>query len=336
MTRKATLRQVAEHAGVAIGTASAVFADKQWVSSRVRDAVRQAADELGYEPRQKRPEPAPVTDVAFISWAGEAFSPANPYFAAVLHGAQQACADLGISLHYEVADPARGGLPQAVERGQVSGLLLLSYASDSEYLERIVERGVPCVLLEHEPIALPVDHVRHDDELGGYLAGKHLLSLAKSPRMPGVITADENITPARARLAGFRRALDEANVAFDPRYVLRGTFDVASGLRCMNALLDLDVPPRAVFCANDESALGALEAARARGLDVPGDVAVMGFDDVPLAARAEPPLTTIATDKHLIGVQAVRHLLDRVGNPAMTSRDTRLAVRLVQRASTRG
>ncbi|MFB8247281.1 LacI family DNA-binding transcriptional regulator [Streptomyces sp. NPDC001046] len=334
MTRKVTLRQVADKAGVAIGTASAVFADKSWVSDRVRLAVQQAADELGYAPRQKRPEPVPVTDIAFISWAGEAFSPANPYFAAVLHGAQQACADLGISLHYEVADPARGGLPQSLERGQVSGLLLLSYASDHDYLQRIVDQRVPCVLLEHEPVDLPVDHVRHDDELGGYLAGKHLLSLSERPRMPGVITAEDNITPARHRLAGFRRALDEAGVAFDDRYLCRGTFDVASGLRCMNHLLDLDVPPAAVFCANDESALGALEAARARGLAVPADIAVMGYDDVPQAARAEPPLTTIATDKHLIGAQAVRHLLDRVGNPAMTSRDTRLAVRLVQRDST--
>ncbi|MFD7989445.1 LacI family DNA-binding transcriptional regulator [Kitasatospora indigofera] len=336
MAAKATLRQVADRAGVAIGTASAVFAGKSWVSERVRAAVLASAEDLKYQPRARRQEPSQVTDLGFLSWADAAFSPANPYFAQVLQGAEQACAERGISLRYEVADPSATRLPQCVQQNQVSGLLVLSDASDRDYLRRIVDRRIPCVLVEHEQVDLPVDYVRHDDEHGGYLAARHLLSLARRPAMPGLITAQDVLAPAAARVRGFRRGLEEAGVAFDPAYVRHGTFDVPSGMRRMDELLDLPEPPTAVFCANDETALGALEAARARGLRVPEDVAIMGFDDIPQAAAAEPPLTTIATSKGLIGAQAVWHLLERLQRPGMASRDTRLSVQLVERASTAG
>ncbi|MEU5665124.1 LacI family DNA-binding transcriptional regulator [Streptomyces longwoodensis] len=335
MATRVTLRQVAETAGVSIGTASAVFTEKDWVSEPVKASVVEAARVLGYQPRRRRAEAEPpVTDIGFVSWAGEAFSPANPYYARVLHGAQQACAGQGIALTYEVVDPGTGRLPLCVERGQVSGLLVLSYGSDREYLRRIIEAGVACVLLEHTPLDLPVDHVRHDDENGGYLATRHLLELDRPGPVPALITAPENIAPATWRLRGYRRALEEHGLRFDPQYVRYCDFDVPGGHQAMLGLLDLPVPPTSVFCANDESALGALDALRGRGLRVPQDVALVGYDDVPLAEHASPPLTTIAADKELIGAQAVWHLLERLRHPGVASRDTRLAVRLVRRGST--
>ncbi|MEU5665122.1 LacI family DNA-binding transcriptional regulator [Streptomyces longwoodensis] len=336
MTGRTTLRQVAERAGVAIGTASAVFADKSWVSEQVRTAVRAAAEELGYQPRPRRPEHGDVTDLGFLATVDETFSVANPYFARVLHGAQQACAERGIALHYEVVDPDSGRLPLCVQRRQVSGVLVLGHDIDRAYLERVVERRVPCVLLEHAPVDLPVDHVRHDDERGGHLAGRHLLALPGTPRTPGLITGEAKVSPVGDRTRGFRRALEEAGVTLDPAHVRSGTLDVASGMRCMNELLALPDPPSAVFCANDETAFGALEAVRARGLRVPEDIAVMGYDDVPQAEHTDPPLTTIATGKELIGTQAVWHLLERLRHPDLVTRDTRLGVRLVERASTTG
>ncbi|MEV0849642.1 LacI family DNA-binding transcriptional regulator [Streptomyces sp. NPDC049954] len=336
MAGRATMREVADRAGVAIGTVSAVFAGKTWVSARTRTAVREAAEEIGYTPPARGLARPAVTDLGFVSWVEEAFSPANPYFARVLHGAQQACADHGISLRFEVADPASAPLPLCVERAEVAGVLVLGHAVDDAYLRRVLDRGVPAVLLECEPTGLSVDHVRHDDEKGGHLAAAHLLSLGRVPRMPGVVSADERITPVRARLAGLRRALTEAGVGFDPRYVRPGTLDMAGGLRGMTELLALPVPPSTVLCANDESALGALEALRLRGLRVPDDVAVAGYDDIPHAQVSDPPLTTVATDKELVGAQAVWHLLERLRRPHIASRDTRLAVRLVKRASTLG
>ncbi|MFI5835795.1 LacI family DNA-binding transcriptional regulator [Micromonospora sp. NPDC051300] len=335
---RTTLREVAERAGVSIGTASAVFANKTWVSDTARSAVRGAAEELGYRPRERRggtsTSDVPVTTIGFVSQVSEMFSPASPYFASVLYGAQQACAALNISMNYEVSDPAAGQLPLSVERRQVSGLLVLSHASDRDYLRRIIDTGMPCVLLEHVETELPVDYVRHDDETGAYRATRHLLDLGHVDPPPAIITGRPEVLPAEVRLAGYRRALAERGLTVDPDYVRRSNFDATSGAERMAELLDLPMPPTAVFCANDESAVGALETLRKRGRKVPRDISVIGYDDIAIAAHTVPPLTTVAADKELLGAQAVWHLIERIRRPTMNGRDTRLAVRLVERSST--
>lgn len=336
--RKPTLREVADRAGVSIGTASAVFANKAWVSETVRTSVRDAAEEIGYRPRERRTmAPAAgveVTTIGFVSQFNEMFSPVNPYFASVLFGAQQACAELGVSMNYEVIDPRAGQLPLSVERRQVSGLLVLSHAADRGYLRRIIDAGVPCVLLEHADIQVPVDYVRHDDEAGALQATRHLLDLGHVDPVPAIITGPADVFPAEVRLQGYLRALDERGLTADPAYIRRNNFNVPTGVEQMHRLLDLPVPPTAVFCANDETAIGSLEALRQRGKKVPRDVSVVGYDDVASAAHTVPALTTVAADKELLGVQAVWHLMERIRRPALSGRDTRLAVRFVERAST--
>ncbi|GAA3240767.1 LacI family DNA-binding transcriptional regulator [Dactylosporangium siamense] len=335
---RSTLREVAERAGVSIGTASAVLSDKTWVSAKARAAVRSAVDELGYRPRSSRPVTAAaapgVSSIGFVSQISEMFVPTSPYFASVLFGAQQACARFNISTNYEVFDPAAGGLPLSVQRRQVGGLLVLSHASDRAFLRRIIDTGMPCVLLEHEVTDLPVDYVRHDDEAGAYQATTHLLDLGHTDPAPAIITGRAEVLPAQVRLAGYRRALAERGLTERPEHVRRSNFDTRTGAAAMAELLDLRQPPTAVFCANDESALGALEAVRARGLRVPEDISLIGYDDIAMAAHTVPPLTTVAADKELLGAQAVWHLLERIQQPRLSSRDTSLAVRLVHRAST--
>ncbi|MGW0480177.1 LacI family DNA-binding transcriptional regulator [Nonomuraea sp. NPDC003214] len=334
---RVTLKEVAERAGVAIGTASAVFAGKSWVSPATGAAVRQAAEELGYRPRARKATAAPGGMIGFVSWVDDLFAPANPYYAPVLFGAQQACAELGLSMTYEVVQRRGDLLPLCVAREQVGGLLVLSSAPRDQLL-RILDAGVTCVLLESAagdlPDGLAVDQVGHDDETGGYLATRHLLDLGHTDPPPAVITADERVLPAARRLSGYRRALAERGLRPPPGYVRRGEFTSETGHEQMAALLALPVPPTAVFCANDESAFGALAALRERGLCVPGDVSVIGYDDIAMAAHASPPLTTIASDKELLGAQAVWHLVQRIRRPGLTGRDTRIAVRLVVREST--
>lgn len=332
--RRSTLREVADRAGVSIGTASAVFADKHWVSESARAAVRGAADDLDYRPRGRRTRAVQtVTNIGFVSQVKEMFAP-NPYFASVLFGAQQACGQLGISMTYEVCDPDTGAVPLAVQRAEVAGLIVLSHASDREYLRRILGAGVACVLLEHVDVELPVDYVRHDDETGAYLATRHLLDLGHIDPAPAIITGPPEVLPSEVRLSGYRRALAERGLSVDQAYVRRSTFDAPTGAARMAELLDLPVRPTAVFCGNDESALGVLETCRTRGLRVPRDISIIGYDDIAMASHTVPPLTTIATDKELLGAQAVWHLVERVRRPGVASRDTYLSVRLVQRGST--
>jgi DNA-binding LacI/PurR family transcriptional regulator len=336
--RKPTLREVADRAGVSIGTASAVFSNKAWVSETVRTSVRDAAEEIGYRPRERRTMApaagAQVTTIGFLSQFNEMFSPVNPYFAEVLFGAQRACAELNVSMNYEVIDPRSGQVPLSVERRQVNGLLVLSHAADRDYLRRIVDAGLPCVLLEHTDVGLPVDYVRHDDEAGAEDATRHLLDLGHVDPVPAIITGPTDVLPAEVRLRGYLRALEKRGLTADPAYIRRNNFNVPTGAEEMNRLLDLPIPPTAVFCGNDETAIGALEALRQRGKKVPRDVSIVGYDDVAAAAYTVPALTTVAADKELLGAQAVWHLMERIRRPAMNARDTRLAVRLVERAST--
>jgi DNA-binding LacI/PurR family transcriptional regulator len=332
-----TMREVAELAGVSIGTVSAVFTGKRWVSPDTDAGVRQAAGQLGYEPRVRKtaaPPPREPRMVGFVSWGSDMSTGASPYFAPVLAGAQQACAELRLSISFETVDPEAGELPLCVQRGEVSGLVVLSVGSDPGYLRRIHEAGVSCVLLEHAVKGLPMDFVRHDDEIGGYLATRHLLDLGHTNPPPAIITAKDRIAPAVERLAGYRRALAEYGLREEPSFVRRNDFSIETGYEQMAALLALPVRPSAVFCGNDESALGALNALRDHGVAVPEEMSVIGYDDIAMAAHASPALTTMAVDKELLGAQAVWHLVQRIQRPAMTSRDTRLGVMLVQRQST--
>ena len=336
--QRSTLRAVAERAGVSIGTASAAFAGKAWVSDSARASIRTAAEELDYHPRARRGStavaPPPVTSIGFLSQPSEMFAPGSPYAAAVLFGAQQACAQLNISMNYEVSDPASGRLPLSVERREVGGVLLLGHGCDRDYLRRIIDTSIACVLLEHGDVGLEVDYVRHDDADGGYRATGHLLDLGHVDPAPAIITGPADVLPAQQRLAGYARALAERGLAVEPVYLRRADLSAAGGGAAMAELLDLPVPPTAVFCANDETALGALETLRCRGVQVPRDISVVGYDDIRTAAHTVPPLTTVASDKELLGAQAVWHLLERIRQPGLTSRDTRLAVRLIERAST--
>ena len=351
LARRATLRQVAERAGVSVGTASAVFSGNAAVSTDARRAVRQAGTALGYRPRRTNGHHGTdlstgVRAIGLVIRVMEHALPANPFYSSVLHGAQRTCADLGLSLSYELAtgiDP-HDPLPLVVQRRAVRGLLLLGYLP-GHTIEEMAASGTPCVLVDNSVpvdstatpatgVSAALDAVRNDDEHGGYLATRHLLELGHTDPVPAMIAGPLEYPSIRDRLAGYRRALTEAGHRFDPSLVRYTTLSPAGGRAEMNDLLDLPRPPTAVFCCNDATAVGALATLRERGVPVPERCSIVGYDDIDLAAHAAPPLTTVRVDKELMGAQGVWHLVQRIRHPMMTSRETRLEVSLVTRSST--
>jgi LacI family transcriptional regulator len=335
--QRVVLREVAERAGVSPATASSVFADKAWVAPETRAAVLAASAALGYQPRRRRPvEPRGAVSMLGLV-ARQTVAPLSelPIYSHVLHGIQQACAARGVGLSLETfVEPASEAipLPRLVERGQVQGLLALGYLSPA-FLAMLRRAGLPFVTIDHHPTPGLADSVCHDDEEGGYLATRHLLDLGHRDPVPAIITGPLAHTSIAGRLAGYRRALAERGLAADEAYLRRGDLGSADGYAAMGELLALARPPTAVFCCNDMMALGALRALRERGVAVPGDCSVVGFDDIDFAVHAVPSLTTIRGDAELLGAQAVWHLLERLAFPALTARHTRLAVRLVERQS---
>lgn len=341
------MRQVAERAGVSLGTASAVFSGNAAVSGDARRAVHQAAHALRYRPRRPVSDPyrssEAMRSIGLVIRLMEHGLRTNPFYAAVLQGAQQVCASLDLSLSYELTvgierdDP----LPLVVQRRETHGLLLVGYLPDHT-VEEIAATGVPCVLVDNsEPSRLDstrpalsrIDSVRNDDGQGGYLATRHLLDLGHTDPVPAMIAGPSEFPSIRDRVRGYRRAIVESGHRVEPQLVRSTSLSPAGGRTEMNDLLDLPNPPTSVFCCNDATALGALATLRERGLAVPEDFSVVGYDDIELAAHAAPPLTTVRVDKELLGAQGVWHLVQRIGQPEMTGRETRLEVVLVTRGS---
>lgn len=341
MTQEPTLRNVAERAGVSIGTASGVFSHKPSVSQRARAAVLAAADELGYTPRRRHRRAATSDDgivtIGLVSRVAGYPGSRTPFYGPVLQGAESACRELGVSLVFELLrpdDPQPGSVPLSVERRRVQGMLLMGYMEPA-YIEDILRAGIPCVLVNHFDERLPVDSVCDDDVRGGYLATSHLLDLGHLAPPPATITGPKHLRSIGQRLEGYRLALRERGLEPDPAYVrtAAGLLE-KDGYGEMAALLELPEPPTAVVCCNDFTALGALELLRERGVAVPQQCAVVGYEDIDMAEHAVPPLTTVAVDQALLGMQGVWHLVERIRHPEIALRATRLSVSLVPRATT--
>jgi LacI family transcriptional regulator len=176
------------------------------------------------------------------------------------------------------------------------------------------------------------DLVEVDHERGGYLATRHLLELGH--RRIACISGPHALSSSAQRAEGCRRALAEAGLELPERWHRECDFTSASGHTAMRELLAANPRPTAVFAANDLSAIGAMAAAAEEGLQVPRDMSVVGFDDIPLAEFASPGLTTVSQPKHRLGELAAQLLLERIADPALEPRRRVLRPALKTRHST--
>jgi DNA-binding LacI/PurR family transcriptional regulator len=192
---------------------------------------------------------------------------------------------------------------------RVDGVIVTSSRVGALYQEHLDRLGVPVVLINsHRQQMGPYTFsVTVENRHGAYLATQHLIRLGH--RRIGYITGPADRSDDLERLTGYRQALAEAEIAFNPALVVPGTGRVGGGEQALAEFMALDESPTAVFCYNDMTAIGLLRAAREAGLSVPGDIAVVGFDDVPLASYVQPPLTTIAQPMSQMGEQAVKMVL---------------------------
>jgi DNA-binding LacI/PurR family transcriptional regulator len=337
-TGRPTLQEVATLAGVSMGTASSVFSQRQAVADHTRAAVLRAAAELGYRPRRRLGalDVRGLTTIGLLARPANYPGPANQYAATVFQGVQQAAADLGLTVVYELMPPADGGagLPMMVQRAEVQGLVILGDI-DARVLTRLLRARLPCVLVDHTVDEPSVDSVRADDRKGGLLATDHLLKLGHRSPVPALIVGPSDHGPSRDRAAGYRAALAASGLKLQPAYVRQlGSMDMAGGRAAMRDLLGLPHPPTAVFCGNDTTAVGALQLLRERRLPVPRRVSVVGYDDIDLTTTTSPALTTVRVDKHLLGAQGVWHLVQRIRQPHLPRRITYADVQLTVRAST--
>jgi LacI family transcriptional regulator len=230
----------------------------------------------------------------------------------------------------ETLVPGEGHYANLVRSGRTDGLIVSGPRYDDEELVELARDGFPVVIQGSLP-GLDVPSVDVDNEAGARLAVEHLLALGHR-RIACITNAPTAYTAASERVAGYREALAAAGIDEEPGMIAEGAFDAQSGHRAMADILSRSTPD-AIFVASDVVAIGAIAGLREAGLSVPGDVSVVGFDAIPLAAYLDPPLTTISLPAHDLGRAAGRALLDRIAGRPVAGR-TLLPTELIVRAST--
>lgn len=327
-----TIRDVAARAGVSPTTVSHVINQTRPVSAGLAARVTVAMAELGFQPntlarslRRKRTH----TLGMIIP------DSANPFFAEVGRGIEDTSFAAGYSviLCNSGDDSARELLYMDVLIGkQVDGVLLVPTGKQTELTLTVQARNIPVVLIDRDLPGAAVDRALIDNAAGAQLATRHLIDLGH--RRIGYIGGPHDRGPEPGRSAGYRQALQEAGLVFDPLLMVEGNFRDAGGYGAAQTLLALPSPPSAIFAGNDLMAIGALAAARECGVLVPQQLSVVGFDDIHLASVVNPPLTTVAQPKYELGVIAVQLLLARLAHPELPPARHVLPARLVVRQST--
>jgi len=324
------IRAVAELAGVSVATVSRALQQPERVSQKTRAKVLAAVRETGYKPNQMA--------VKFRSGKTHhlvALVPtvANLFFARVISGMQQAAHDRRYSLLLcnTLADEAvEQSYARMVDTAQADGVIQLrafnpfTTHSSNEMLPMVNA----CEVLDDAPCP----SVQLDNRKAAQLMTEHLLQLGH--RRIAMIKGPARSPLTRDRLAGYRDALQMAGLSVDEQLLCPGNFSLQSGYDATAQLLALPMPPTAIFCENDEMALGALKCLKDQGIAVPAQVSVAGFDDIAFAQYCDPPLTTIAQPAEDFGRTAVNLLIDVLEQRLRTAPKVMLPFELVVRGST--
>ncbi len=331
-----TLDDVARHVGVTSATVSNVITGKGSVSENTRSRVFAAIEELGYQPNLVARS---LARKKTFTLALVLLTIANPFYAEIAEEIERVARQHGYQLllcnTHKDTTIGREHL-KALSSRWVDGLLVMGGSlsvPDMLAAARRGQRGQPLVLSvpsEHEQnVALPVVDI--DFHHAGELVARHLLELGHH-RTAVIVEA-----PSHAlRWEGFRTALATSGVALPTEYVKYGDSTMQSGYQGAEALLALPIRPTAIFATNDLMALGAVEAALDHGLRVPGDLSVVGLDDIMLGAHVRPPLTTVAIPKQELAKQAIELLLRYIDSAESEPVSLTVRPHLVIRHSTAG
>ncbi|KAB2967769.1 MAG: LacI family transcriptional regulator [Thermoanaerobaculia bacterium] len=331
-TESPSIRVVARAAGVSVATVSRVLNGTGPVRDETRRRVLDAVEALAYVPhsaaRSLSTRRTSSVGVLLPDLHGE-------FFSELIRGIDLTARRAG----YHVLVSGSHSEPAEVEavlrtlHGRVDGLIVLATGLSGDVRGARLPRRLPIVLL-NDPQPRPAhDSIRIDNRGGARSATEHLLELGH--RRVAMICGPEDNTDAAERLQGFQEALAARGLAAEPRWLLEGDFREESGHRAGAALAALDPRPTAVLAANDAMAIGCLSALRERGLAVPGDVALAGFDDIPISRFLSPPLTSVRVAIAELGGRAMEQLIHAIErDPATPRHHEVVAATLVVRAST--
>ncbi|MBT3150190.1 LacI family DNA-binding transcriptional regulator [Streptomyces sp. CHD11] len=330
-----TLEEVAALAGVGRGTVSRVINNAAGVKESTRRAVQRAVAELGYVPNLAARSLAGrrADAVALVMTEPDWRMFGEPFFSEIVRSVGDALTDTKVQLLLTLVrtDAERRRFVEYARGGRVDGVMLMSVHAEDALPDMLADVGLPTVLLGRRSGDEGVTYVDADNAGGARSAVTHLLDSGR--RSVATVTGPLDMYVAQCRLRGYREALRRAGIEGRPSWIAEGDFSEDSGRRATAGLLERAPEIDAVFAASDTMAAGALSALRAAGRRVPEDVAVIGFDDFPLAQHTDPKLTTVRQPLEDIGRTMVRLLLEEMEDSAVAWRHVILRTELVRRGS---
>jgi LacI family transcriptional regulator len=330
MADRVTIAQVAEAAGVSAMTVSNVLNGKPGASEATRRRVQDAAERLGYRPnvsaRNLKSGRTGLIGVMTLDLT-------NQYGLEIVRGIADALAvaeqEVLINATYQDAVRERDRV-EFLARGLVDGVLMVAPVLEEQTVEVLLQSKLPCVIVDPRRLDVPVPRVSVDNYHGMREGTQHLIDLGH--RRIGYIRGEEDLESSGIRFQGYADAMKLAGIEVDERLVATCDFSYNCGFRTAARLIS-EHRPTAVVAGADLIALGAIDAARAHGLDVPAEFSVVGFDDLPQAAQSFPGLTTVRQPLHEMGQLAAQALLTLVEGQPLLMGHMQLPTNLVVRAS---
>lgn len=330
---KITIKDIAKKAGVSIATVSYVINKSRPVSPDLAGRVQAAIDEIGYYPdvnarslKSKR-----TCTIGLIVPDN-----ANPFFAEIAKGVEDAGFEAGFSVllcNSNAMMERELAYINLLASKRVDGVIFAPTTSSIQPVKRIVDLGIPVAVFYRETGGLDIDSIRIDNVDASYRATRYLIDLGH--REIACIRPLSMETPSGRRVDGFQRAMQEAGLSLSTELMPHGNNRISGGEAAVRQLLESGKRFSAIFSTNDAMAIGAMRALQDAGRRIPGDVSVIGFDDITLARYYEPPLTTIAQPKQEAGTLAVQCILERVEKKHIAGpREFILETTLIERRST--
>lgn len=333
MAKKTTIYDVAKRAGVAISTVSRVLNQSPYVSDNTKVRVEKAIRELDFYPQANARKLA-RKEAQVIAVAVPTFT--TPFFNEVLKGVKDEIKhmDLDFIIYNTGSENPEANFMKFLEKGIPDALIIFSIEISEQIHNRLKDLPIPVVLVgSNHP---SYDHIYWDNYKGGFIAAEHLIKQGYTKI--GMIRPHSTSTISDQREKGFRDALKEYGVPMDEEYLVSGItrkhagFSEEAGQEAINILFSRNKIPQAIFCSNDAQALGAIHALSDRNKSVPGDIAVMGYDNIKISRYLN--LTTIDQKMYEVGKAATQRLADRIKNEQTDQWQSVIQPELIVRKST--
>jgi DNA-binding LacI/PurR family transcriptional regulator len=321
---------VAKEAGVAISTVSKVLNNKRDVSEKTKTKVREAIRKLNFQPSMVDLTKKRIQTIALLIP-----SIANPFMAEITRSIEDHARQFGFSLMICSTD---NDLNREIEyisiskQKYVDGIIIATGLKHNDAIKELISSDIPVALLSRDVSSLAVDTIVVDDFLGSYQATSYLISLEH--QKIGMITDDFSFPAVKARVEGYKQALQEAGLEYDESLVLTDNLTLEDGKRATQELLNLSDPPTAIFAVTEFLAIAAIKSARELGIIVPKDLSIVGHDNTLLSTLCDPPLTTVAQPIDEMGKKVIELLIQGIKEPKKVKQRVVLSPELVVRDST--